>query len=98
LLGRWSKFDSRGTIYIQTDSQEAEGIRRTILRGCSRFGTLAELYLYVNVMKNTYPDFITNIETTWVMAKGEVINYKLPNLKDDENNDIPEVYINSMPN
>jgi hypothetical protein len=78
LLGRWDRFARGGTIFVQTDSQEAEGKSRTILRGCSRFDALAELYLYVNVMKNTYPDFITEIETTWTLSVGDRFEYKLP--------------------
>lgn len=60
LLGRYSNVQG-GTIYVQTDSQEAEGVSRTILRGCSTFDKIAELYLYVKVLKNTYPDFKTEI-------------------------------------
>ena len=98
LLGRWDRFDAGGTIFIQTDSQEAEGKRRTILRGCSRFDALSELYLYVNVMKNTYPDFKTEIETSWTLSVGDRFEYKLPELVDDEKNDIPELFIQKMPN
>ena len=98
LLGRWDRFAKQGTIYVQTDSQEAEGVRRTILRGCSRFDDLLELYLYVNVKKNTYPDFQTEIETSWTLSVGERHEYKLPPLVDDEGNDTPEVYITEMPN
>jgi len=96
LLGRWNK-DRQGTLYIQTDSQEAEGIARTILRGCSRFDKIAELYLYVKVLKNTYPDFRTEIETSWTLSVGQDFKYKLPELKDEEGNDTPELFINRMP-
>jgi hypothetical protein len=96
LLGRWSK-SRQGTIYVQTDSQEAEGVSRTILRGCSRFDKIAELYLYVKVLKNTYPDFKTEIETSWILSVGQEFKYKLPELKDEEANDDPELYINMMP-
>lgn len=96
LLGRWTKA-RQGTIYIQTDSQEAEGTRRTILRGCSRFDKIAELYLYVKVLKNTYPDFETEIETSWTLSVGQEFKYQLPQLKDEEGNDEPELYINKMP-
>jgi len=98
LLGRWDPFVKQGTIFVQTDAQEAEGKRRTILRGCNRFDNLNELYLYVNVLKNTYPDFKTEIETSWTLSVGDNFSYKLPQLVDDEGNDIPEVYIEKMDN
>jgi hypothetical protein len=98
LLGRWDRYANSGTIYVQTDSQEAEGKQRTILRGCSRFDALLELYLYVNVMKNTYPDFIREIETSWTLSVGDRFEYKLPALKDNEGNDDPEVYVANMTN
>jgi hypothetical protein len=96
LIGRWDAQYAGGTIFIHTDSQEAEGKRRTILRGCSNFDDLLELYLYVNVIKNTYPDFVTEIETSWTLSVGQVLEYKLPALKDDEGNDEPELYIANM--
>lgn len=96
LLGRYTT-DRQGTIFVQTDSQEAEGTSRTILRGCSRFDKIAELYLYVKVLKNTYPDFKTEIETSWTLSVGQEFKYKLPELKDEEGNDTPELYINKMP-
>lgn len=96
ILGRYS-YDRSGTIYVQTDSQEAEGISRTILRGCSAFDKLSELYLYVKVLKNTYPDFKTDIETSWTLSVGQEFKYKLPELKDEEGNDEPELYISEMP-
>lgn len=100
LLGRYASETAQKngpTIFIQTDSQEAEGTQRTILRGCSSFDKLAELYLYVKVLKNTYPDFKTEIETSWTLSVGQVFKYKLPELKDEEKNDDPELYINKMP-
>jgi hypothetical protein len=98
LLGRWDRYWKQGTLFIKTDSQEAEGKRRTILRGCSRFDALVELYLYVNVVKNTYPDFVKEIETSWTLSVGDNVQYKLPQLRDAESNDVPEVYINNMTN
>lgn len=96
LIGRWDPQFAGGTIWVQTDSQEAEGKRRTILRGCSNFDDLLELYLYVNVIKNTYPDFVKEIDTTWTLSVGDVFEYKLPALKDEEGNDEPELYIANM--
>lgn len=70
LLGRWEKNIQSGAIYVQTDSPEAEGTQHTILRGCSRYDKLSELYLYVKVIKNSYPDFETEIETSWELWVG----------------------------
>jgi hypothetical protein len=50
------------------------------------------------VLKNTYPDFETEINTSWTLNVGDEITYVLPPLKDEESNDEPEVYITPMPN
>jgi len=98
-LGRFDKYDSGGTFYIQTNNENAEGTTfRTILRGCSRFNELLELYLTVDVLANTAPAFTTDPETSWTMSIGDVIEYKLPNIEDDEDNDDIEVYIQPMEN
>lgn len=57
---------------------------------------MIELYLYVKVMKNTYPDFETEIETMFNLRVGENMTYKLPKLKDDEGNDEPELLVQKM--
>jgi len=49
-------------------------------------------------MNNNYPDFVTDVETTWTLNVDDVYEYKLPALKDPEGNDEPEVYVNFMPN
>lgn len=98
MLGNFSRYQEGGTVNIKTESQDAEGKSRTIIRGCSRFNELLELYLYIDVMKNTYPDFVTEIETSWTVAVDEVFEYQLPEIKDDEGNDEPEVYVANMTN
>ena len=75
LIGNFSRYENGGTVKIKTDSQDAEGKSRTIIRGCSRFNELLELYLYIDVMKNTYPDFVREIETTWTIPVNEVFEY-----------------------
>jgi len=91
-LGRFDAFDNGGTFYIQTDSEEAVKKQRTILRSCA--GTdLYELYLYVDVLNNNYPDFETDPETKFSLNVGDVLEYRLPTLVDKEGNDEPEVYI-----
>ena len=52
--------------------------------------------LYVEVLSNTYPDFVTEPETTFVVALDDVYQYKLPEVSDPEGNDEPEVYIGKM--
>jgi hypothetical protein len=49
-------------------------------------------------MKNTYPDFKTEIETSWTLSVGDRFEYRLPELVDDESNDQPEMFIQKMPN
>lgn len=46
-----------------------------MIRGCSNFDDLIELYLYVNVIKNSHPDFTKEIETTWYLSVGDVFEY-----------------------
>lgn len=53
--------------------------------------------MYVKVLKNTYPDFKTEIETSWTLSVGQEFKYKLPELKDEEGNDDSELYVNMMP-
>ena len=40
-------------------------------------------------MKNTYPDFKTEIETSWTLSVGDKFSYTLPSLVDAEKNDVP---------
>jgi hypothetical protein len=97
-LGRWSRYDSGGTIYVNTSSESAVGKARTILRGCSKFNDLIELYLHIDVLSNSYPDFVSEVETSWTLSVDDVFDYKLPKLSDPEGNDEPEVYVDFMPN
>lgn len=96
LIGRFDR--NRETIWVKTESEDAIGTSRTLLRGCSRFGRLFEIYLYIEVLSNTYPDFVTEIETSWTLSVNEVFGYTLPALKDKEGNDEPVVYIRAMDN
>lgn len=52
--------------------------------------------LYVNVLSNNYPDFVTEPQTTWTMAVDDVVTYRLPQVVDPEGNDEPEVYVGEM--
>ena len=45
--------------------------------------------LYIEVLSNTHPDFVTEPDTSFTMAVGDVISYKLPPVVDPDGNDIP---------
>jgi hypothetical protein len=92
-LGTWDRYESGGTFYIFTQNEDDIGKHRTILRGCSRFNQLLELYLYAEVKTNSYPDFVTDLETIHLVEVNVTKEYKLPKLSDDENNDKSVVYI-----
>ena len=47
------------TIDIQTDADEKVGVQRIIMRSCNELERLLELNLYIEVISNTYPDFVT---------------------------------------
>lgn len=84
-----------GTVDIQTGSQDAEGQHNTIIRGCSKYDDLLEMYFGIEVKKNTNPDFVKDVQTTWKLNVGDKFEYKLPGLTDTEKNDDPEVFINT---
>lgn len=59
-------FDKRSySIKIQTDSEDLVGVQRTIIRNCDGMSRLLELNLYVNVLANTHPDFVTELQTAF---------------------------------
>lgn len=97
-FGRFDRYVQSGTVFVYTNSDDAVGQQKTIIRGCSNFNELLEMYLYVNVMANNYPDFVKEIETSWTLPVGDIFEYKLPQLADKENNDVPEVYIRKIAN
>jgi len=85
----------QNTIDIQTDSDDV-GIKKTIIRSCDNLNRLLEMNLYVEVLANTYPDFVSEPETSFVMGVNEVFQYELPAVVDPEGNDEPEVYVGFM--
>jgi hypothetical protein len=95
VLGRYSEgYGAGGSVYVYTHSEDAVGKHRTILRGCSNHNELLELYLYVNVLANTFPDFVTTVQTNWKLSvSNETTTYKLPDLVDNQGNDEPELWI-----
>ena len=92
-LGEFNRYDEGGTFSIFTQNEDDIGKHRTILRGCSRFNQLIELYLYTEVFTNSYPDFVEDLETVHTVNVNETKEYKLPKLSDDEENDKSVVFI-----
>jgi len=83
------------TIDIFTNNDDV-GIKKTIIRSCDSMNRLLEMNLYIEVLANTYPDFVSEPETSFVLAVNEVYQYELPAVKDPEGNDEPEVYVGYM--
>jgi|Transcript_42353 hypothetical protein len=91
-----ARFNSRtSNIDIQTDSDDV-GIKKTIIRSCDNLNRLLEMNLYIEVLANTYPDFVSEPETSFVLGVNEVYQYELPAVVDPEGNDEPEVYVGKM--
>ena len=74
------------------------GIQKTIIRSCNKQDKLLEMNMYIEVISNTYPDFVTEPETAFTVAVNDVYQYQLPEATDPEGNDEPEVYVNYMDN
>lgn len=90
-VGRFDRYTGGGTFYIQANDKSTVGKQRTILRSCAG-GNLYELYLYIEIKNNNYPDFKTELETSYLLTVGKVHEYKLPQVEDKEGNEV-EVYI-----
>ena len=65
VLGSFTKTSK--TFDIFTIDEALIGKHRTILRGCSVMNELIELYLYAEVLANSYPDFVTDLETVHII-------------------------------
>lgn len=52
--------------------------------------------LYIEVVANNYPDFVTEPETSFAVKVNDVFQYQLPGVVDPEGNDEPEVYVGYM--
>ena len=52
--------------------------------------------LYIEVVSNTYPDFVTEPVTAFTVEVDDVFQYKLPAVSDPDGNDEPEVYVGYM--
>lgn len=91
-----AKYNSQQqTIDIQTDS-DAVGVKKTIIRSCDNLNRLLEMNLYIEVLANTYPDFVTEPTTSFILDVNEVYQYELPAVVDPEGNDEPQVYVDYM--
>jgi len=58
-----------GTFYIKADAESAVGFQRTMLRSCTA-SNLYELYLYIEVKQNSYPDFTEEPEVSFKVNVG----------------------------
>jgi len=84
------------SVIIQTDSEDLVGVQKTIIRNCDTASHLLELNLYINVLSNSHPDFVTEVETAYVMTVGQEKTIKLPKVVDSDNNDVSVVIIDKM--
>ena len=92
-----AKLNSDGyEVDIQTDSDQMVGVQQTIIRNCNSLDQLLEMNLHIEVMYNTYPDFVSEPETAFTVEVFDVYQYQLPSVMDPDGNDEPEVYINTM--
>ena len=57
----------------QTDEDDMVGIQKLIIRDVDALGRLLELNLYIDVLSNTHPDFVTEPDTSFTLAVGDVI-------------------------
>ena len=93
-----------GTPYILfQDGEDASSLatfnvqqNTIVIRSCDNLDRLLEMNLYVEVISNTYPDFVTEPETAFTVAVNDVYQYQLPEVSDPEGNDEPEVYVGYM--
>lgn len=93
MLGSYNASENGGTVHVYTASDDAVGKQRTIIRGCSRFNELIELYLSVEVRQNSYPDFSPGpresaFSTSYTVPMNVTTKFKLPAVVDREKNAI----------
>lgn len=74
------------------------GVQRTIIRQCDNLDRLTELNLYIEVMSNSYPDFLAEPVTAFTVAVNDTVRYQLPELIDPEGNDEPEIFLSTIEN
>ena len=57
---------------------------------------LYEATFSVTVLSNSYPDFVSELQTSFSLMPGDVFVYQMPDLVDPEGNDEPEVLITEL--
>lgn len=66
------------SIYVYTEDENKVGTQKVVVRDCDSLNRLLELNLYINVLENSHPDFVTEVQTSWTMNVGDVVTYQLP--------------------
>jgi hypothetical protein len=72
------------------------GVQRVVVRNCDSLDRLLELNLYINILANTHPDFVSQVETSFTLTVGQPYSYKLPDWSDPEKNDVAQIYVAVM--
>lgn len=83
-------------MYVQTDDENKVGTQKIMIRDCDQLNRLLELNLYIQVLTNTYPDFVDTVKTSWEMPLNVTRYYRLPAWNDPDNNDQAEIYVSEM--
>lgn len=63
------------SIYVYTEDENKVGVQKVVVRDCDSLNRLLELNLYINVLENSHPDFVSEVQTSWVMNVGDVVTY-----------------------
>lgn len=63
------------SIYVYTEDENKVGVQKVVVRDCDSLNRLLELNLYINVLENSHPDFVSEAQTSWVMNVGDVVTY-----------------------
>ena len=63
------------SIYVYTEEENKVGAQKVVVRDCDSLNRLLELNLYINVLENSHPDFVSEVQTAWVMNVGDVVTY-----------------------
>ena len=49
------------SIYVYTEDENKVGIQRVVVRDCDSLNRLLELNLYINILENSHPDFVSEV-------------------------------------
>lgn len=69
------------SIYVYTEDENKVGNQKVIVRDCDSLNRLLELNLYISILENSHPDFVSEVQTAWVMNVGDVVTYQLPQVQ-----------------